>query len=55
MSTQDLKIYLFNGSTFALTFTNLEKGMKIFLLALSIIYTIIQIKNLITKKKDGKN
>lgn len=49
---RDLKIYLLGGSAFALSFTNLESGFRIVLLGVSIIYTIINIYKLLTKKDD---
>lgn len=49
---KDLKIYLFGGGAFALSFSNLEAGFRITLLAVSIIYTIINIYKLLTKKND---
>jgi len=49
---KDLKIYLFSGGAFALSFSNLESSFRIALLTLSIIYTIINIYKLITKKND---
>jgi hypothetical protein len=53
MTQEQIKVYAVNGTIFGLSFTNLENTMKIFLLALSIIYTSIMIYKLLTKKDDA--
>jgi hypothetical protein len=50
---KDLKIYLLNSSTIALSFTGIENSLKILLLLLSIIYTIVKIHETIKNKKDA--
>jgi hypothetical protein len=50
---EQVKLFAVNGTIFGLSFTNIESGMRVFLLMLSIIYTIIMIYKLITKKQDG--
>jgi hypothetical protein len=55
MDIQQLKLYAINGSTLGVTtFTNIEMGLKLILLLVTIGYTIgkwIDLKN----NKDGKN
>lgn len=53
MIQEHIKLLALNGTIFGLTFTNLENTMKIFLLCLSIIYTIIMIYKILTKKDDA--
>jgi hypothetical protein len=50
---EQAKLLAVNGTIFGLSFTNIESGMRIFLLMLSIVYTIIMIYKLITKKQNG--
>jgi hypothetical protein len=47
----NLKIYLLNTLTIAISFTQVESALKIVLLLLSIIYTVAKIKEI----KDAKN
>lgn len=54
MNTKNIEVYAVNGAIFGLSFTNIENTMKLFLLALSIIYTAIMIYKLITKKDANK-
>jgi hypothetical protein len=54
MNTKNIEVYAVNGATFGLSFTNIENTMKLFLLALSIIYTAIMIYKLLTKKDANK-
>jgi hypothetical protein len=52
--TEQLKLYVINASTLGVTtFTTLEMGLKIFLLAVTIGYTITKWVNL--KKENAKN
>jgi|TARA_B110000259_G_scaffold157041_1_gene178817 hypothetical protein len=52
--TEQLKLYVINASTLGVTtFTTLEMGLKIFLLAITIGYTITKWVNL--KKENEKN
>ena len=58
MTTQDLKIYLLNLLTFTISFSQVEMALRIFLLVISIIYTLwklIDKKNENTNKKDNDN
>jgi len=53
MSQQDIKTYIINTTALAFTFTNMENTLKITLLIFSIIYTVINIYKLLTKKQDA--
>lgn len=50
MDMQDLKLALINLFTFSMTSFNVELGLKLVLLTVSIVYTVLKIVNL--KKKD---
>jgi hypothetical protein len=52
MTTEQIKLYAVNGTIFGISFTNIEATMRVFLLCLSIIYTLIMIYKLITKNND---
>jgi hypothetical protein len=55
MDLQQLKLYAINGSTLGVTtFTNIEMGLKIFLLIVTIGYTISKWVDL-KKQNHGKN
>jgi hypothetical protein len=55
MDLQQLKLYMINGSTLGITtFTNIEMGLKIVLLLVTIGYTISKWIDL-KKQKHGKN
>jgi len=54
MSINDLKLYTLNSIAMAMTFSNVESTLKIFLLCVSIIYTILKIIDFLIKKKNGK-
>jgi hypothetical protein len=54
MSVNDLKLYALNSIAMAMTFSNVESTLKIFLLCVSIIYTILKIIDFLIKKKNGK-
>jgi len=43
MTLEDLKIGIFNFAAFAISFTNLESTLKIFLLIVTILYTLQKI------------
>ena len=52
----DLKLYVINTLTLGVTtFTNIEMGLKIFLLIVTIGYTISKWVDLKQKQKYGKN
>ena len=50
---RDMKIYLLSGGAFALSFTQIENGFRLFLMGISIVYTLINIYKLLTKKTDA--
>ena len=54
MSINDLKLYGLNSVAMAISFSNVEATLKIFLLCVSIIYTIMKIIELIKNKYDNK-
>ena len=55
MDLQQLKLYFINGSTLGVTtFTNIEMGLKILLLIVTIGYTISKWIDL-KKQSNGKN
>lgn len=51
MNNENLKVYALNVTSFTLSFTNIENGMKLILLMMSIIYTGIMIYKILTNKK----
>jgi len=53
MNINDFKLYALNTSAMVLSFTNIEEVLKLILLTASIIYTILKIVEMKTKK--GKN
>ena len=53
MSFTDIKIYALNGSSFMLSFTNIDAALKIVLLSVSIGYTL-QRWYLMNKEKNDK-
>jgi hypothetical protein len=55
MNINDIKLYAFNVSAMALTFTNIEEVLKLILLTASIIYTVMKIVEMHKKRKNGKN
>lgn len=55
MTQENIKLLAVNTTIFGLSFTSIENSMRIFLLALSILYTSIMIFKLLTKKKDNEN
>ena len=54
MSTNDLKLYGLNSVAMAISFSNVEATLKIFLLLASIIYTVMKTIELIRKKNDDQ-
>ena len=55
MSLNDLKIYGLNSLAMVVSFSNVEAALKIFLLCVSIVYTILKtIELLKNKKNDNK-
>ena len=53
MNAKHVEVLAVNSATFGLSFTNIESGMRIFLLALSIIYTTVMIYKLIKKNENA--
>ena len=53
MSLNDLKLYTLNSAAMAISFSNVESTLKIFLLLISIVYTIMKTIELM-KNKNGK-
>jgi len=54
MSLNDLKLYGLNSLAMAISFSNVESTLKIFLLCVSIIYTIMKTIELMKKKNDER-
>jgi len=55
MSNTDLRLYIVNSVTMALSFSNIESALKIVLLIASIFYTLLKtIETLRKKKNDNK-
>jgi hypothetical protein len=54
MSLKDFELYALNSVAMAVSFTQVEQGFKLVLLAVSIVYTVMKIIDLVKKKKDGK-
>ena len=54
MTPENIKVIAVNGTIFGLSFTNIENTMRVFLLAMSIVYTGIMIYKLLTKKDANK-
>ena len=52
MSLKDFELYALNSVAMAVSFTQVEQGFKLVLLAVSIVYTVIKIIDLVKKKKD---
>lgn len=54
MNFEDIRLYTLNASTMAISFTNIESGLKILLLAASIIYTVLKIIKMSNKNEADK-
>lgn len=54
MTSENIKVIGVNGAIFGISFTSIENTMRVFLLGLSIVYTIIMIYKLIIKKDENK-
>lgn len=52
MSNTDLRLYIVNSVTMALSFSNIENALKIVLLVASIFYTLLKTVETLRKKKD---
>lgn len=52
MSFEDLRLYTLNASAMAVSFTNVERTLKVVLLCVSIIYTVLKIIEMKSKKDE---
>jgi len=52
MSHNDLKLYILNSITMALSFSNLESALKIILLIVSIFYTMLKMVETLRKRNN---
>ena len=52
MSIEDIRLYTLNASAMAVSFTNAERTLKILLLCVSIIYTVLKIIEMKSKKDE---
>ena len=52
MSHNDLKLYILNSITMALSFSNLESVLKIILLVVSIFYTMLKMFETLRKRNN---
>ena len=53
MSLDDIRLYALNASAMAISFTNVERALKILLLTVSIIYTVLKIIEMKNKKNEA--
>ena len=53
MSLDDIRLYTLNASAMAVSFTNVERTLKILLLCVSIIYTVLKIIEMKSKKDEA--
>jgi len=52
MSLDDIRLYTLNASAMVVSFTNVERTLKILLLSVSIIYTVLKIIEMKSKKDE---
>jgi hypothetical protein len=52
MSFEDIRLYTLNASAMAVSFTNVERTLKVVLLCVSIIYTVLKIIEMKSKKDE---
>jgi hypothetical protein len=52
MSIEDIRLYTLNASAMAVSFTNAERTLKILLLCVSIVYTVLKIIEMKSKKDE---
>ena len=52
MSLDDIRLYTLNASAMAISFRNAEQALKILLLCVSIIYTVLKIIEMKSKKDE---
>ena len=53
MSLEDIRLYALNTSAMVVSFTNVERTLKILLLCVSIIYTVLKIIEMKGKKDES--
>jgi len=53
MSLEDIRLYALNASALVVSFTNVERALKILLLCVSIIYTVLKIIEMKGKKDES--
>jgi len=53
MSLDDIRLYTLNASAMVVSFTNVERTLKILLLCVSIIYTVLKIIEMKSKKDEA--
>jgi hypothetical protein len=53
MSFEDIRLYTLNASAMAVSFTNVEQTLKVVLLCVSIIYTVLKIIEMKSKKDEA--
>jgi hypothetical protein len=53
MSLDDIRLYTLNASAMVVSFTNVERALKILLLCVSIIYTVLKIIEMKSKKDEA--
>jgi hypothetical protein len=53
MSLEDIRLYTLNASAMVVSFTNVERALKILLLCVSIIYTVLKIIEMKSKKDEA--
>jgi hypothetical protein len=53
MNLDDIRLYTLNASAMAVSFTNVEQTLKILLLCVSIIYTVLKIIEMKSKKDEA--
>jgi hypothetical protein len=52
MNFEDIRLYTLNASAMAVSFTNVERTLKVVLLCVSIIYTVLKIIEMKSKKDE---
>jgi len=53
MSIEDIRLYTLNASAMAVSFTNVEQTLKVVLLCVSIIYTVLKIIEMKSRKDEA--
>jgi hypothetical protein len=53
MSFEDIRLYTLNASAMAVSFTNVEQTLKVVLLCVSIIYTVLKIIEMKSRKDEA--